>query len=63
MVPKCFPSVGNLSILQGIADLVVPVFLRPRIRRLLLSGNGMLSVTVSLGTPALVVRYRKLDVL
>ena len=49
MVPKCCLNVGNPSILQGIADLVVPVFLRLQIRRFLLSGNGMSSATVFLG--------------
>ena len=54
MVPTCFPSVGNLSISQGIADLVVPVFSRLRIRLLLQSGSGMSSVTEFLGRLVLV---------
>ena len=49
MVPRCSLNLGNISTLQGIADLVVPVFLRLRIRLLLQSGNGMLSATEFLG--------------
>jgi hypothetical protein len=55
VVPKCFLSVGNLSILQGIANLVVLVFLRLRIRRLPLSRNGMSSATEFLGRLVLIM--------
>jgi hypothetical protein len=47
--------VGNLSILQGIANLVVLVFLRLRIRRLPLSGNGMSSAMEFLGRLVLIM--------